>query len=89
MATDDHKPEEVLLAELTAAAKQVEVGAIYRHYKQQDYTVLKLAINEADNQITVVYQARYGKGLVFLRPLTSWLEIVEYEGKTTPRFTKV
>ena len=86
---DDHKPEAVLVAELAAAAEKVEVGATYRHYKQLDYTVLQLAINEGDNEITVVYQAKYGAELIFLRPLSSWLATVEYEGKTTPRFIRI
>lgn len=89
MTDSDHKPESVIVAELAAAAKDVEIGATYRHYKQQDYKVLHLAINESDNDLTVVYQALYGAGLIFLRPLNSWMATVEYKGQKLPRFTKV
>lgn len=84
-----HKPEAVLVKELAEAAKQITVGAIYRHYKQQNYTVLELAVNEADSQLYVVYQMNYGARLICLRPVKSWLETVEVDGRTIPRFKKI
>lgn len=54
MPNAPHKSEAVLVKELAEAAKQITVGATYRHYKQQNYKVLELAVNEADSQLYVV-----------------------------------
>lgn len=48
-----------------------------------------LGFLEATDELCVIYQAQYGEKLTFLRPLTIWLEKVEWEGKTVPRFTKI
>jgi hypothetical protein len=89
MADDDHKSEVALQREVDKACKRIEIGATYRHYKQKDYKVLRIAINESDMELTVVYQALYGPGLVFLRPVKAWLETVVVDGQKVPRFTKV
>lgn len=89
MATDDHKSEASLLKEIAEVAKDIEVGATYRHYKQKDYTVLNIAINEEDMELMVVYQAKYGDKLIFLRPVRAWSETVEIDGRSMPRFKKV
>lgn len=80
-----------LKAELELAQKQVEVGAQYRHYKSANkiYTVLNLAFQEENNELCVIYQAEYEERLTFIRPLASWIMMVEWEGKTVPRFTKL
>ena len=84
-----HLPEEKFAHLLAAATKYVEVGATYLHYKQKLYIVLSVAVFEATNEICVVYQARYGKHLTFIRPLADWLQEVEWAGKKVQRFTKV
>lgn len=84
-----HLSEHTLKELLTAAAGQVTVGATYMHYKQKPYVVLDLAILEATNELCVVYQAQYGQRLVFVRPLSSWLETVPHSGKAAPRFLKI
>lgn len=84
-----HKPHEILLNELNVAANKVKVGELYYHYKnpQLSYKVLRLAITEEDDSICVIYEAQYGDRLVFVRPLDSWLDKVEWQNKTTSRFT--
>ncbi len=74
-----HTPAEVLAQVLSDAATKVEVGARYVHYKSPDkpYTVLSLALLEADEAPAVVYQADYEYNLTFVRPLASFLEEVE------------
>jgi hypothetical protein len=37
----------------------------------------------------VIYHANYNAGHTFIRPLTVWLEEVEWKGQTVPRFKKV
>jgi hypothetical protein len=48
-----------------------------------------LGFIEANDELCVIYQAQYGEHLTFLRPLTVWLEDVEWEGRTVPRFTQL
>ena len=86
-----HKSQKVLLEDLKTAAKQVVVGGEYYHYKNPEnrYKVLQLAITEADETVCVIYQALYGEMLTFVRPLKSWLDKVEWQGKTVNRFTKI
>lgn len=78
-----------LSARLAEAAKQVTVGARYMHYKQLSYKVLALALREEDNEPCVVYQAEYGDGVTWIRPVSSWIEEVEVNGKKVKRFTKI
>ena len=86
-----HKEQLELAKEIEAAASKITVGANYWHYKGRDkvYAVIGLGFLEANDELCVIYQAQYGEKLTFLRPLTVWLENVEWEGKTVPRFTKV
>lgn len=74
---------------LDHAHKQVAVNALYRHYKGNVYKVVGLAILESTNEICVIYTAQYGTQLTFVRPVSVWLEQVEVDGKTLPRFAKV
>jgi hypothetical protein len=84
-----HISEEELASKLVEATKRVTVGAQYRHYKNKLYKVLGFAILEATNEVGVIYQAQYGHNLIFIRPLTAWLEEVEWRGDTVKRFTKI
>ncbi len=86
------KDQQELANKLQKAHELVEVGAMYRHYKnlaKAAYTVLSLAIQEADESVCVVYQAEYGERLVFTRTLVSWLETVDVDGEPVPRFEKI
>lgn len=80
-----------LAKEIEEAKSKITVGAEYWHYKGRDkvYKVIGLGFLEADNDLCVIYQAQYGEKLTFLRPLRIWLENVEWEGKTVPRFNKI
>lgn len=86
-----HQEQTVLAAEVARAKTKVTIGATYQHYKGVDklYTVLGLGFVEATNELCVIYQAQYGKQLTFLRPVTVWLETIEWQGQTVPRFKKI
>lgn len=83
-----HTSADVLAEVLKDAATKVEVGARYAHYKSPDkpYTVLALALMEADEAPAVVYRADYDQNLVFVRPLAGFLEEV---GDNQLRFHKL
>jgi hypothetical protein len=86
-----HKSQEELQAALQSAGQQVIVGGLYTHYKnpEQEYKVIHLAITEWDDDLCVIYQAQYAAQIIFVRPLKSWLQKVEWQGALVDRFTKV
>jgi hypothetical protein len=89
---DEHKTTKQLLDEVAEADQKVTIGGIYVHYKGSDklYKVLHFATLEATNELCVVYQPLYIEEiLLFVRPVSVWLEMVEWEGKTVQRFTPV
>lgn len=86
-----HTPEHILKEELERASDLVVVGARYAHYKHPEnaYTVVAVGLMEADEKPAVVYKAESGEGIVFIRPLSSWLETVDDDGVQKPRFTRL
>lgn len=86
-----HKEQLELAKEIEEAKSKITVGAEYWHYKGRNkvYKVIGLGFLEANDDLCVIYQAQYGEKLTFLRPLRIWLENVEWEGKTVPRFNKI
>jgi hypothetical protein len=58
----------------------------YRHFKGQEYAVVGLARHSETLQWQVVYRALYGEGGLWVRPAALWVEQVEREGVTMPRF---
>ncbi len=61
----------------------------YRHFKGKEYEVLCLATHSETMEKMVVYRALYGERGVWVRPASMWNEIVERDGRRTPRFTKI
>jgi len=86
-----HKSEEILQKEIEQYSKSIKIGGVYSHYKNQKnhYEVLHLAINEADDEVYVIYKALYGEQLIFSRSADVWLEKVEVNGRTLNRFSLV
>jgi hypothetical protein len=58
----------------------------YRHYKGKEYKVIGVAKHSETLEELVVYQALYGEGQTWVRPLKMFTEEVEVNGKKTPRF---
>ena len=67
----------------------IEIGATYRHFKGNLYEVLTVAKNSETLEDMVVYKALYGEGQVWCRPVSMWNDIVEKDGKSYTRFTKI
>jgi hypothetical protein len=64
---------------------------IYRHYKGKEYRVLGTGFHSETLEKMVFYQALYesedfGKDIFWARPVEMFLESVEIEGKSIPRF---
>ena len=87
-----HQSLEELVKKLIDAEREVEVGARYTHYKNRtkEYVVKSLALLEATDEVVVIYEAEYNTPRVsFVRPLSSWCALVEVNGVSTTRFTKL
>ena len=58
----------------------------YKHFKGNLYLVLSIATHSETEELMVVYQALYGERGVWVRPLKMFMDTIEYDGKTVPRF---
>ena len=61
-------------------------SGIYQHYKGPQYKVFYVATHSETQEPLVIYQALYGEHGMWARPLSMFLETVEKDGQTIPRF---
>ena len=73
----------------SAAARSMTAGYIYEHYKGMRYKILGVARHSETLEEMVVYQALYGDGDTWVRPLEMFLEDVTINGQVQPRFKLV
>ncbi|MCL2850757.1 MAG: DUF1653 domain-containing protein [Firmicutes bacterium] len=64
--------------------EEIKIG-IYRHFKGGIYRVVGMAIHSETQEEMVLYQAS-SNGLMYVRPIRMWNEIVERGGETFRRF---
>lgn len=62
---------------------------IWKHFKGNRYRVLGVASHSETLEPMVVYQALYGEGGLWVRPLSMWTEQVERDDYCGPRFVFV
>lgn len=65
---------------------EIRPGQIWRHFKGGVYRVLYLAKHSETKEEYVIYTSDDGGGAVWARPASMWLETVERDGKSQPRF---
>jgi len=58
----------------------------YRHYKGGEYVVIGVARHSETNEELVVYRPDYGERGLWVRPKEMFLELVEVDGRSIPRF---
>ena len=58
----------------------------YRHFKGNTYQVEGVARHSESEELLVVYRPDYGDRSLWVRPLSMFLEKVEYNGQSVPRF---
>lgn len=76
------------LQDFSPQAKSIQSGSIYEHYKGMLYKILGVARHSETLEEMVTYQALYGEGDIWVRPINMFLEDVVINGELTPRFTK-
>lgn len=64
---------------------RIIIGNIYRHYKGDQYKVLRLANHTETMERYVVYE-KLNSDVTWIRPEKMFLENVEVRGKLMPRF---
>lgn len=89
----DKLTPEQLKEKIEDASTLVQIGQRYLHYKNNEHTYIvnELVIIEATNEVGVVYEPEYfpkESKVQFMRPLSSWLEKLTWDGKEVSRFTK-
>ena len=86
-----HLNESELSISLKESLKKVEIGAAYVSYKDptKPYIVLHIGLWEATEEPSVIYQALYGDKIIWIRPLSKFIELVDKEGELVPRFLRL
>ena len=74
---------------LSTLAKSIVVGSLYEHYKGHRYKILGVARHSETLEEMIVYQALYGEGGIWVRPLEMFMENITLDGKLQPRFRLV
>lgn len=73
--------------------REIVIGAVYRHFKGNEYLVKALATDSETLEPVVIYQPLYGEGKLWVRPLSMFLSEVDHEKypdvKQKYRFEKI
>ena len=59
---------------------------LYQHYKGNTYEVIGVARHSEEESELVVYRPTYGDKGLWVRPLAMFVENVQIDGKSVPRF---
>lgn len=86
MSTRKHLSHRELEDLLSEAQETVPVGSIWRHFKGGDYRVLRVVFDSETLQLEVVHESISHPNVTFTRSMTNWLESVNFDGYTLPRF---
>lgn len=71
-----------------SASTAIEPG-VYEHYKGAAYEVLFVARHSETEEEFVVYRQLSGDYSHWVRPVAMFVELVERDGRTVPRFARV
>lgn len=91
MKTSPHKSYFELKDEMKEYSNKIKIGGTYSHYKHPEnlYIVTGLAVLESTDEICVLYDSIDNRGVIFVRPVESFLETVELNGVNVPRFKSI
>ncbi len=77
------------LPSFSALTQSILVDSLYEHYKGLRYKIIGVARHSETLEELVVYQALYGEGSMWVRPLSMFLENIVINGQSQPRFKLV
>lgn len=68
--------------------KTIQLGRIYQHYKGKNYKTITVAKSAENLEELVIYECLYPnpEGQIWARPLKMFLESVDVNGQSVPRF---
>jgi cyclomaltodextrinase len=66
-------------------SQDIKLGK-YRHFKGKEYEVIGLAKHSETLEDMVVYKDLYGEGLLWVRPVSMFIDQVQVDGQLVPRF---
>lgn len=82
-------PYDQFIDTLTVARTKVTPGTHWRHYRGNEYIVKDIVLLEATVEVAVVYAPVDQQQVAFVRPITSWFELISTGGQPLQRFTKL
>ena len=85
----DKIPYEQLIDMVMAARGKVKPGSTWQHYKGDQYIVSDIAVTEAGNEPAVVYSAVVRPDILFVRSLSEWFDMIDWNNETRQRFTEL
>jgi len=56
---------------------KIKIKGVYKHYKGNLYIVEDIALNSDNLEKYVIYRALYGDNVLFTRPLSEFLEVLD------------
>ena len=68
--------------------QEIQPG-LWKHFKGNLYRVMYVALHSETGEEMVVYQALYSQRGMWVRPASMWLEHVERDGYSGPRFVRL
>lgn len=68
--------------------QEIQPG-LWKHFKGNLYRVMYVALHSETGEEMVVYQALYGQRGMWVRPASMWLEHMERDGYSGPRFVRL
>lgn len=90
MKDTNHLSLEHLAKNIEIVEKHIPIGSSWVHYKNPDkhYHIMDLVIDEASDEVTVLYQEAWNN-IKFVRLARTFLEKIDKDGVEVERFRRV
>jgi hypothetical protein len=85
----DKIPYDQLIDMVAVATGKVAPGSKWQHFKGGECIVKGIVLIEETNEPSVLYSSVSHPEVSFVRPLSTWLESIERNGQSQPRFVRL